>query len=492
MIFLGEVLLLLIIPLITAVLSWQIKSRHLGEILQVIGSLLNVFVCLAIAQQVFFHAPIIGWNEYVYVDALSAFNVMIIVLVSFAASLYSIGYIGHEAKEGIIPEAKVRHYYLWFHLFIATMLAVSVMNNFGFLWVGIELTTLISALLVAFYKKGTSLEAAWKYLIMGSVGIAFALLGIIFLYLSGADLFGESAKSLNWTVLSQSADKLNPQWTLIAFIFVLVGFGTKAGLAPMHFWLPDAHSQAPSPVSAVLSGVLLNTALYGILRIYSIVNITLDGRAATYLIFFGLFSIAVSVPFMLVQHDVKRMLAYSSVEHIGIITLGVGIGGALGLYGAVLHMFNHSMAKSLLFFSAGNINQKYHSKRMDRISGVLKTMPVTGSIFLLASFAITGAPPLNVFISEFTIMMAGFKSGHFIVTVLFMLFVVLIFSGMMYYVIRMVFGEAPAKLEKKEINPWSTAALFIPLIVVVVFGLYVPSFFKEMIQQVSFVLQGVK
>jgi hydrogenase-4 component F len=434
----------------------------------------------------------IGWNDFVYIDALGAFNVMIIVLVSFAASLYSIGYIGHEAKEGIISERKVRHYYLWFHLFIATMLAVSITNNFGFLWVGIELTTLISALLVAFYKNGTSLEAAWKYLIMGSVGIAFALLGIIFLNLSGAEVFGESTKSLNWSMLIHSASKLNPKWALTAFIFVLVGFGTKAGLAPMHFWLPDAHSQAPSPVSAVLSGVLLNTALYGILRIYTIVNTTLDGEASTYLIFFGLFSIAVSVPFMLVQHDVKRMLAYSSVEHIGIITLGVGIGGPLGLYGAVLHMFNHSMAKSLLFFSAGNINQKYHSKRMDRISGLLKVMPITGIIFLLASIAITGAPPLNVFISEFTIMMAGFRTGHIIVTVFFLLFVVLIFSGIMYYVVRMVFGEAPVKLEKKEISIYSTAALFIPLIVVVVFGIYVPPFFNEMIQQVSIVLQGVK
>lgn len=489
---LGEVSLLLMIPLITAVITWRIKIRQLGEKLQVIGSFLNIIVCFLIVKQVFFHSPITGWNDYVYVDALSAFNVMIIVLVGFVASLYSVGYIGHEAKEGMISERKVRHYYLWFHLFITTMLAVNVMNNFGFLWVGIELTTLISALLVAFYRQGTSLEAAWKYLIMGSVGIAFALLGIIFLYLSGADLFGESAKSLNWTVLLDSADKLNPKWTLIAFIFVLVGFGTKAGLAPMHFWLPDAHSQAPSPVSAVLSGVLLNTALYGILRIYTIVNSTLDGNAAYYLIFFGLFSIAVSVPFMLVQHDVKRMLAYSSVEHIGIITLGVGIGGPLGLFGAVLHMFNHSMTKSLLFFSAGNINQKYHSKRMDRISGILKVMPVTGSIFLLASLAITGVPPLNVFISEFTIMMAGFRSGHIIVTVLFMLFVVLIFSGMMFYVVRMVFGEAPAKLEKKEISRWSAAALFIPLIAVVVFGLYVPPFFKEMIQQVCTVLQGVK
>lgn len=488
----GEVSLLLIVPLMTAVLCWQIKNRYIGEKLQVAGALLNVFVGLSIARNVFFDAPVTGWRHFIYIDALSAFNVMLIVLIGFVASLYSVGYMRHEVAERIISEEKVRHYYLWFHLFIGTMLAASVVNNIGLLWVGIELMTLVSALLVAFYRKGTSLEAAWKYLIMGSVGIAFALLGIIFLYLSGVDLFGESAESLNWTVLNRAAGQLNPQWTLIAFVFVLVGFGTKAGLAPMHFWLPDAHSQAPSPVSAVLSGVLLNTALYGILRIYTIVNAALDGKAAPYLIFFGLFSIAITVPFMLVQHDVKRMLAYSSVEHMGIITLGVGIGGALGLYGAVLHMFNHSMAKSLLFFAAGNINQKYHSKRMERISGILKAMPVTGSIFLIAAFAITGTPPLSIFVSEFTIMTAGFQSGHLVATVLFLLFVVLIFSGMTYYVVRMAFGEVPAKLEKKEVDRWSTAALFIPLLAVVIFGLYVPPFFQEIIKQVAFVLQGGK
>ncbi|MCZ0754997.1 hydrogenase 4 subunit F [Anoxybacillus sp. J5B_2022] len=488
----GEVSLLLIIPVMTAVLCWQIKNHPIGEKLQVAGALLNVFIGLSIARNAFFVAPVTGWHHLIYIDALSAFNVMLIVLIGFIASLYSVGYMRHEVAERIISEEKVRHYYLWFHLFIGTMLVVSVVNNIGLLWVGIELTTLVSALLVAFYRKGTSLEAAWKYLIMGSVGIAFALLGIIFLYLSGVDLFGESAESLNWTVLHRAAGQLNPQWTLIAFIFVLVGFGTKAGLAPMHFWLPDAHSQAPSPISAVLSGVLLNTALYGIFRIYTIVNTTLDGKAASYLIFFGLLSIAITVPFMLVQHDLKRMLAYSSVEHIGIITLGVGIGGALGLYGAVLHMFHHSMAKSLLFFAAGNITQKYHSKRMERISGVLKTMPMTGSIFLIAAFAITGTPPFNIFISEFTIMRAGFQSGHLVATVLFLLFVVLIFSGMMYYVVRMAFGEAPAKVEKKEMSRWSTVALFLPLIAVIVFGLYVPPFFQEIIQQVAFVLQGGK
>lgn len=483
--------MLLGIPFVTGFLAWQIKKQNVCNMVQVTGAFFMMLVGFAIAYQVFSGSLVTGGDGFIYVDALSAFTISLIVLVGFSASIYSVGYMQHEITTGAISERQFRLYYLWFHLFLFTMLAVSVMNNLGFMWIGIELTTLVSALLVAFYKSGTALEAAWKYLIMSSVGIAFALLGIIFIYLSGLDLLGENPRALNWSELSQVAAQLNPQWILIAFIFVLVGFGTKSGLAPMHFWLPDAHSQAPSPVSAVLSGVLLNTAMYAILRVFVIANSTLGGDAEQYLIFFGLLSIAITVPFILVQHDLKRMLAYSSVEHMGIITLGVGIGGPLGLYGALLHMFNHSMAKSLLFFSAGNINQKYHSKRMDRISGILKVMPVTGSIFLIAAFAITGAPPFNIFISEFTIMMAGFKGGHIWTTVLFLLFVVLIFAGMIYYVVKLAFGEAPEKFAKKEISRWSTAALFIPLIFVIIFGLYVPPFLSDAINQVSEVLQGV-
>ncbi|MFC7443020.1 hydrogenase 4 subunit F [Laceyella putida] len=487
----GWIWALLGIPVVTGLIAWRIKNLNVCERFQVIGALLMLLVGLALAFHVLTGSPITGAGGFIYVDSLSAFNLSLIVLVGFAASLYSVGYMRHELNEGVIVERQFRRYYLWFHLFLATMLAVSVVDNLGLLWVGIELTTLVSALLVAFYRKGTALEAAWKYLIMGSVGIAFALLGIIFIYLSGIDVFGDDLRALNWTALNQVADRLNSEWILIAFIFVLVGFGTKAGLAPMHFWLPDAHSQAPSPVSAVLSGVLLNTALYGILRVFIIANTALHGQAADLLILFGLLSIAMTVPFVLVQHDLKRMLAYSSVEHMGIITLGVGMGGAIGLYGALLHMFNHAMAKSLLFFTAGNINQKYHSKNIGRISGIVKALPVTGTVFLIAAFAITGAPPFNVFISEFTIMKAGFKEGHIGITVSFLLLIVMIFAGMIYYTIKMSFGEPPAKLKKKEIDRWSTAALFLPLTVVIVFGVYVPPFVSDAIHQVSQVLQGV-
>lgn len=480
----------LLTPVITGLLTWRIRQQHICEWIHLIGSLITLIFGISVSYYVFFHSSLRGWNDFLYVDGLSAFNLTIIVFICFTSAIYSIGYMRHEKQEKVISPEQFHRYYLWFHLFIFTMIAVSVTNNIGFLWVEMELTTLISALLVGFYQKGTSLEAAWKYLIMGSVGIAFALLGIILLYISGMDVLGEDHQSLHWTVLNQVAHQLNPKWMTISFIFILVGFGTKAGLAPMHFWLPDAHSQAPSPISAVLSGVLLNTALYGILRIYIIANQTLEGDATVWLLFFGLFSIGITVPFLLIQHDLKRLLAYSSVEHMGIITLGFALGGRLGFYGALLHMLNHSITKSLLFFTAGNLNQLYHSKRIDRIRGMTQAAPMTSIIFMIAFFAITGVPPFNLFMSEFTILMAGFETGNAWVSILFILFLSFIFSGMLFYMMKMTLGKTPAKALPKKLSYWSTAALFIPLVFVISMGLYIPPFITEMINQILIILQG--
>ena len=478
-----------IIPLLTGLTAGLTKDQRQCELRQAAGAGLTLASAGLIAVEVLTNQPLSLWQQVIYIDALGAFNILLIALVGFIAAVYSVGYLRHDVKELGLSVRHVRMYYLFFHFFILTMLAVSAVNSLGLLWVGIELTTLISAVLVAFYGKQNALEAAWKYLIMGSVGIAFALLGIIFLYLSGIHTVGQQSSALNWTALSQAAGDLNAEWVKIGFIFILIGFGTKAGLAPMHFWLPDAHSQAPSPISAVLSGVLLNTALYGLFRVYAIANVTLDGQAAQYLIFFGLLSIAVTVPFIMVQHDLKRMLAYSSVEHMGIITLSVGLGGALGLYGAFFHMFNHSMAKSLLFFTAGTICQQYRSKQMPRITGLLKTMPATGGIFLLAAVAIAGAPPFNIFLSELTILMAGFQAGQVWIAAVLAALIVLIFAGMMYYVVNMVFGEAPARIQNPDISRWSAAALIIPLALVVLCGWYIPPALDHTLNQVAGVLQ---
>ena len=481
--------ILLAAPVITAILAWRLNIKY-GAWLQLGGAGVMLVAGWMVVWQVMTGSPVMDAEQIIYVDALGAWNLGLVVFVGFTASLYSVGYMGREQEEGAISERQLNQYYLLFHLFLFSMIGASVVNSVGLMWAAIELTTVVSVLLVGMYNKETALEAAWKYLIMGSVGLSFALLGIIFVYLSGFHVLEGNPLALHWTVLHAYARELHPQWVLTGFMFVLIGFGAKAGLAPMHFWLPDAHSQAPSPVSAVLSGVLLNTALYAILRVFVIANITLQGEISRYLIFFGLFSVAVTVPFILVQKDLKRMLAYSSVEHIGIVALGVGIGGPLGIYGAILHMLNHSLAKPMLFMAAGNINQKYHTRQMERITGVLSTMPVTGKVFLIGIFAITGAPPFNIFISEFSIMMAGFKTGQSGIAVLFLSFVVLIFAGMMHYGIKMVYGQAPPAMESGELSRTAVLALFLPLLGVVLFGLYIPPFLHDMILKVALVLQG--
>ncbi|MDL2280737.1 hydrogenase 4 subunit F [Selenomonadales bacterium OttesenSCG-928-I06] len=483
------VLLLFITPLL-AIISLSISNHVVYGKIQAVFSVVMFFAAVAMAYTVVSTgAPIVFWDQAVYVDGLSALNVLLISLVGALAAIYSKDYMETEFKEKLITKGQLRFYYLFFYLFIISMFVASVVNNLGLLWVGIELTTLISALLVAFYGKQYALEAAWKYLIMGSVGISFALLGIIFIYISSLSIEGHQIFALQWTELCKVASQLDPHWFKIGFVLVLIGFGTKAGLAPMHFWLPDAHSQAPSPISAVLSGVLLNTALYGLFRVYTIANMTITTGVAEYLIIFGLISVAVTVPFITVQSDLKRMLAYSSVEHMGIITLGIGIGGPIGIYGALLHMFNHSLTKSLLFFSAGVICHHYHTKQMQRITGLLKTMPIIGGIFLLSAFAIAGSPPFSIFMSELMILIAGFKAGYLVVTILFAVLIVLIFAGMMYYIVRMVFGTASTRIEKIKFSPWIAFSLFVPLTFVILCGFHVPNFLNELISAASSVIQ---
>lgn len=452
-------------------------------------ALCNLAVASVLLYTVLHSGPVEALDSWIRVDALSGYLAWLISLIGAMAAFHSIGYIGHEMDEGILSSFQFRWYYAGLHLFLTTMLLVCIVNNIGVLWVAIEASTLVSALLVAFHRVGPALEAAWKYLIIGSVGIAIALLGIILLYASVPESLPR--ENFLWTDFMQHAAELNPKWLEPAFLFILVGFGTKSGLAPMHFWLPDAHSQAPSPISALLSAVLLNSALYGILRMQSLVDIVHPGWAGQIMIVFGLISIAITVPFFLVQNDLKRLLAYSSVEHMGIITLGFGIGGLTATFGALLHMFNHAIGKSLLFFAAGNIMQRYHSKRMDRIQGVIRTMPLTGPAFLIGSLAIAGSPPFSLFLSEFTIATAAYQEGHWLAGTLFLTCVSVIFAGMAYYVIRMVYGPASNRLLQKK-GRLKAVALLPPLLLIIVFGLYVPPFFVEMLHQVAHIFQGGK
>jgi hydrogenase-4 component F len=436
------VLTILIIPIITAIICYNVRNpRFIGYV-----SLAGVAALVVVALPVIsgsLATPVSDLNGTFSMDALSGYIMALVVFLSLASAIYSIGYLEHEFEEGLMNLRGVRMYYGLLHLFIFTMLMVTMANNLAVMWIGIEATTIVSALLIGlgFHKRPLAIEAAWKYIILCTVGITFALLGTFIAYYASTAVMGTEG-ALNWTALRQVAGRLNPETMKLAFIFVLVGYGTKAGLAPIHNWLPDAHSQAPSPISALLSGILLNTAFYGIMRFVSIVEPS-TGSAFTgnLLILFGLISVGISSVFILVQDNFTRLLAYSSIEHMGIISLGVGIGGSIGTYGALLHILNHALSKPLMFFASGKIQSRFGTTNIANVSGVLSSMPLLGTLTFIGALSLSGTPPFNIFVSEFTVLKAGVDRGLWPVVAVFLLFVVTVFYGVLSGFGKMLFGK---------------------------------------------------
>src|SRR5579885_1556637 len=408
--------LLLLIPLLACGLCLLAPARRWMELATVAGTALTLVLAGVAAHQVMLAGHIAELSDWLYVDALSILTVLVIAFVGFTSALYSLGYLREDMREQDVTGGEglrhLRRYYVLFNLFLFSMLVVPVSNSLGVLWIAIEGTTLASLFLVSFYRTGEALEAAWKYVIVGSVGIALALFGTILAYYSAVQVLGNTY-DLNWSVLAPVAARLNPAVMRLAFLFIVVGYGTKTGLAPMHTWLPDAHSEAPSPISALLSGVLLNCALYAILRFFALATPSLGQTyPATLLLVFGLLSLLVATLLILRQRDYKRLLAYSSIEHMGLMAVGVAFGGALGIYGALFQLINHAVTKSLLFFASGQVLLRYETKQIRRVSGIVKIMPVTGLLLVVGGLAITGAPPFGIFASELTILGAGFQQGQ--------------------------------------------------------------------------------
>src|SRR6266481_4865784 len=382
-----------------------------------------------------------GWF---YVDAFSAFYVVVLVLVFLLSSAFAGVYFAHETGEHgfTLPVAR-RFGALWLGSLTAMML-VLVSNNLGIMWVGMEATTLLSAFLISLHPTRLSLEAMWKYLIICSVGIAFAFMGTILTAASIQSAGGVHAHALFWTRMSAADVKLDPTLMRFAFIFILVGYGTKTGLAPIHSWLPDAHSQAPTPVSAMFSGFLLNTALYCIMRFVVPARHALGADFADgLLIFFGTLSILVAAGFIVFQSDAKRLLAYHSVEHLGIITLGFGL-GPLGTFAALFHTLNHSVCKSLAFFAVGRLGQRFGSHEMHTISGALRADTLWGIALLVSLLALIGVAPFSIFMSEYQLLRAAAGAGAWLALVLFLLASGIVFISALRHLIDMVFGEPQA------------------------------------------------
>lgn len=445
-----------------------------------------------IVVKVFTKGPQSIWGGFFYWDALSALLLSVIGVISGYVILFSLYYMEHEVEEGKIPRSRLRWYYFWIWMFIGTMLWVVSTPNLGLLWVGIEGTTLATALLVGFYREKAAIEAAWKYIVLCTVGISFALLGTLLLYAAAGRVNGYSLASLDWRLLQGWASQLDPALVKLGFLFAFIGYGAKVGFVPMHPWLPDAHSQAPSPVSALLSGVLLNCALYAVLRWHILVRQTALGPdfSGKLLVLFGLLSLGVMVAFILLQRDVKRLLAYSSVEHMGILALGFGLGTPLAIWGASLHLLLHALTKANLFVVIGRIVQKTGTRQILKIRALMGLWPYSGFILLLGLLAITGTPPFGTFRSELNILAGLFEKGHPVLGFLAALFLTLIFAGFLYHFLGMLFGKPSERQHEAKGESWKSLVLAIPVLAVLALGIFIPESINQALWQVVQLIQG--
>jgi hydrogenase-4 component F len=480
------IVLALVIPLITAILSLLPLRLPLGA-LNITGGLAVAGVILRLIWHVATQGRI--HTGLFLIDELSVAPLLVVALLTTSATLFSLSYMRREQEEGHISQKALARYYALLQVFVFTMIGALVAENLGILWVMIEATTLASALLVAFSFNRSSLEAAWKYVMVCTVGICMALLGTILLYYAQVSA-GEGKEALSWLALTSAAARLDPDMTKLSFVFILIGYGTKAGLAPMHTWLPDAHSQAPSPVSGLLSGALLPCAFYAIMRNMAVVHHSLGPDfAQTLLLSFGLLSIAVSTPFILLQHDLKRLLAYSSVENMGLVAVGLGIGTPLAITGALMHILYHALTKSSLFYLAGTISQEYRTKQLLRIRGLISSAPLLGGLFFVGLLAITGMPPFGVFTSKFLIIQAVVNEGHPLLAGLYLLLLGAVFSGMIHYAMGICFGAA----QKKPVSPPPTSAslaIGLSIGVVLAAGFYLPPWLGSVLTLAAALVTG--
>ena len=428
--------------------------------------------------------------------------VFLSAFVALVCSIYAVGYFRHDEKNGVFREDedargwfavhKLREYYTLTPLFVFSMILVALANNLGMLWVAIEGTTLASVFLVMFYGRDTSLEAAWKYAIIGGVGLSLALFGTILTYYSAHQVLGiDTIAGLNWSVLVGNAGQFDKATMRLAFTLILLGYGTKAGIAPMHTWKPDAYSEAPIPGAAMLAAGVLNCALYGLVRFDILSSKCLGPQfASRLLILFGLLSMGAAVPFILVQKNFRRMLAYSSIDHSGIMVLALGFGGPLGILGMLLHMTFHSITKPLLFFCAGNVQQHVNTDLFrEAKGGLIHSMPVTGAAFLMVTLAVTGAPPFSLFVSEFTVLRAGFSAGYHLLTVLFIAFLVAIFSGFLIHIANLVLGPDPDR-PPAETCPWKKYSVVGLGAVLIAMGFWLPGPLFKLIQSAVGIVTG--
>jgi hydrogenase-4 component F len=473
------------IPLLGSVVLAFTGHRDFAPEVNVAFSLGTFIAACALTAEVISMGPVFAWDRAFFIDPLNVFIVTLTAFVGLTTALFSRPYMRVERDHGKMTPPRLRLYHSMYQSFSFTMLLALTTNNMGILWVAMEAATLTTVLLVSVYRTAASLEAAWKYFILCGVGIAQALFGTVLLYMAAEKVVGPEGGALLWTNLDAVKAQLDPTIITLAFAFLFIGYGTKVGLVPLHNWLPDAHAEGPTPVSAILSGLLLNVALYAILRC----KVLTDGALASPLtghmmMGFGLLSVVVAAFFLSRQKDVKRMFAYSSIEHMGLITFAFGMGGPIATFAGLLHMTVHSLVKSAIFFAVGHAAQKAGTQIMEEIRGLIN--PMVGWGLMLGALAILGMPPFGVFASEFLILTTAMREQPW-ATPLLLLALGVAFASVLSRVLPMVFGETSVK---PLLHPPAVIPVFVHLGLALLLGLFIPPYLDTWYRQAARMIAG--
>lgn len=461
---------ILALPLLSAVALALMPSHRIAAKVNILASLAALLAC----ARLFWHRP--EPNAYVFIDDLNVYLVVLTSCVAFTSSIFSADYIQHEVEIGRLPPLYVRFYSMMYQLLLFSMLLALVANNLGILWVAIEAATLTTVLMVSVYRTHEAIEAAWKYFILASVGIALALFGTILVYLAAQPVAATAIDAMAWSRILPRAPDMAPELLNLAFVFLLIGYGTKVGLFPLHAWLPDAHSEGPTPISAVLSGLLLNVALYAVIRFKML--LAANGAALSpgpLLVAIGLGSLLFASVMLYRRRDIKRLFAYSSIEHMGIVTFAFGMGGPLANFAGLLHMALHSLTKSAIFFTVGHIAQIKGTQRMEEIAGLTVSHPWLGWTFVLAVLAIAGLPPFGLFMSEFLLVTTTFARNPPL-AILLVLGLLLALGAMVMRVQALAFGQPRGPIEGDTARlRLSLIPILVHLGLVLVAGLWLPA-----------------
>jgi hydrogenase-4 component F len=461
--------------------------RGFARDLNVAFSLATFIGACGLTLRVVSEGPLFAWQREFFIDPLNVFLVALTAFVALTTAIFSRPYMRVEEERGKMTPRRLRLYHAMYQLFSFTMLLALTTNNIGILWVAMEAATLTTVLLVSVYRTAASLEAAWKYFILCGVGIAQALFGTVLLYMAAEKVVGAEGGALLWTHLEAVKGQLDPQIITLAFAFLFVGYGTKIGLVPLHNWLPDAHAEGPTPVSAVLSGLLLNVALYAVLRCKVLTDGALQAPLAGQLMMgFGLLSVVTGAFFLSRQRDVKRMFAYSSIEHMGLSTFAFGMGGPVATFAGLLHMTVHSLTKSAIFFTVGHAAQKAGTQVMDEIRGLVRVNPTIGWGLMLGSLAILGMPPFGVFASEFLILTTAMREQPW-ATPFLLAALGVAFASVFSRVLPMVYGETSVK--RLPHQP-ALVPVFVHLSLALMLGLYIPPYLDGWYRQAARMIAG--